>query len=299
MWIQASENEYKSAQPKPARKNSFGLEHLEVRMFRVPEGEAILIVFPDNTVWLVDGGNTSNEPSNTELAKVLQTHLESRPLLKLEVCVASHSHMDHIGALETLLASGSSALAPRVTVYRATGAWHRKAKFLDRYHQMVREQNGVVEKIFPERTEEIVPIANHAEAHFFVGTGKSAYASLWMRLRYKSARLLFTGDSHQPYERNLIKQFSAGHLRADVLKVTHHGSSSGTSTQSVAAAKPAFAITSSSQDDPDHRLEDDTKARILEPPGVKRRIFNTDTEGEIVVKTDGEDYGGAILYQVS
>ncbi len=268
-------------------------------MFRVPEGEAILIVFPDNTAWLVDGGNTSHEPDNIALAKTLQSHLESRPLLTLEVCVASHSHMDHIGALETLLASGSSALAPQVTVYRATGAWHRQANFLHRYHQMVKNQNGVVEKIFTEQTEEIVPIGTHAEAHFFVGTGKSVYASLWMRLRYKSARLLFTGDSYQPYERRLIRQFSAGHLRADVLKVTHHGSSDGTSTESVAAAKPAFAITSSSQNDPDHRLEQDTEERILEPPNGKRRIFNTDTDGEIVVKTDGEDYGGAILYQVT
>ena len=129
--------------------------------------------------------------------------------------------------------------------------------------------------------------------------GLGGDASLWMRLRYKSARLLFTGDSHQPYERNLIKHFSAGHLRADVLKVTHLGSSSGTSTESVAAAKPAFAITSSSQDDPGHRLENDTKARILDTPVGKRRIFNTDADGDIVVKTDGEDYGGAILYQVT
>ncbi len=120
-----------------------------------------------------------------------------------------------------------------------------------------------------------------------------------MRLRYRSARLLFTGDSHQPYERGLIKHFSAGHLRADVLKVTHHGSSSGTSPQSVAAAKPAFAITSSSQDDPDHRLEEDTKERILDTPVGKRRIFNTDADGDIVVKTDGQDYHGAILYQVT
>ena len=74
---------------------------------------------------------------------------------------------------------------------------------------------------------------------------------------------------------------------------------SGTSTESVAAAKPAFAITSSSQDDPDHRLENDTKARILDTPAGKRRIFNTDTDGDIVVKTDGEDYSGAILYQVT
>ncbi len=209
--------------------------------------------------------------------------------------------MDHIGALETLLASGSPALDPNgVTVYRGTGAWNRGAAFLTRYHQMVSNENGVVERIFPARTEDILSIGDHTEAHFFVGTGTSAYASLWMRLRYKSALLLFTGDSHQPYERNLIRHFSAGHLRADVLKVTHHGSSSGTSDECVAATRPAFAITSSTQRDDDHRLENDTRDRIINVPGTRRRIFNTDDRGEIVLRTDGEAYGdGAILYEVT
>ena len=58
-------------------------------------------------------------------------------------------------------------------------------------------------------------------------------------------------------------------------------------------------IASSSQNDPDHRLEKDTKKRILKTPVGKRRIFNTDADGDIVVKTDGEDYSGAILYQVT
>ena len=80
MWIQASENEYKSARPKTERKTSFGLEHLEVRMFRLSEGEAILIVFPGNTAWLVDGGNTNSESPNVALANALQEHLESRQL---------------------------------------------------------------------------------------------------------------------------------------------------------------------------------------------------------------------------
>ena len=300
MWIRALENEYTFARPKPDRKDSFDHEPLEVRMFRVPEGEAILIIFPGNTVWLVDCGNTNNENGNRDLAKALKTYLETRPLLTLEVCVASHSHFDHIGALKTLLTSGSPALAPLVTVYRGKGAWHRKpANFLDRYHKMIKASNSVVERIFDGGAEEIVLIGNHAEAHFFVATGKSDYASLWMRLRYKSARLLFTGDVHEPYERRLIRQFSAGHFRADVLKVTHHGSSDGTSIESLAAAKPAFAITSSSLIDPRHRLEPDTEARILNTPVGKRRIFNTGSDGDIVVETDGETYHRGILYRVT
>lgn len=269
-------------------------------MLRVPEGEAILIVFPDQTAWLVDGGNTNRVADNANLATVLQAHLEGPPRLTLRACVASHSHIDHIGALETLLASGSPALDPDgVRIYRGTGAWNRGAAFLNRYHDMVSDE-GLDERIFAARTEEIVSIGDHTEAHFFVGTGTSAYASLWMRLRYKSALLLFTGDSHQPYERNLIRQFSAGHFRADVLKVTHHGSSSGTSEECVAATRPAFAITSSTQSDDDHRLEDDTRDRIIDVPDTRRRIFNTDDRGDIVLRTDGEAYGdGAILYQVT
>ena len=83
---------------------------------------------------------------------------------------------------------------------------------------------------------------------------------------------------------------------ADVLKVTHHGSSSGSALRIVNAVKPGITIASTAPDD-GHRLEADTLQR-LRTNGPKRRILETVIDGDIVLRTDGEVFGGGLLYQV-
>jgi competence protein ComEC len=117
-----------------------------------------------------------------------------------------------------------------------------------------------------------------------------------MQLRFRSARLLFTGDADCAYEVKLLEAFGETDFRADLLKITHHGSSSGTAARVLAAARPALAIASTADDD-GHRLEADTLKRVL-GPGRKRRVFETLVDGDIVVRTDGEPYLGGILYEV-
>jgi hypothetical protein len=81
-----------------------------------------------------------------------------------------------------------------------------------------------------------------------------------------------------------------------VLKVTHHGSSSGTAQRVVNAVKPGIAIASTAPDD-GHRLERDTLQR-LQSNAPQRRIFETVIDGDIILRTDGGAYGGGVLCQV-
>jgi competence protein ComEC len=117
-----------------------------------------------------------------------------------------------------------------------------------------------------------------------------------MQLRFGAARLLFTGDSHCPYELGLLAQFGAEDFRADLLKITHHGSSSGTAQRMLDAARPALAIASTANEG-GHRLEADTLEGVL-GPGEKRRVFETVVDGDLVVRTDGNPYEGGVLYEV-
>ena len=117
-----------------------------------------------------------------------------------------------------------------------------------------------------------------------------------MQLRFGAARLLFTGDSHCSYEVELLEAFGEEDFRADVLKITHHGSSSGTARQVVEAVRPSLAIASTA-DEGGHRLEEDTLERVL-GPGKKRRVFETLSDGDIIVRTDGNPYLGGVLYRV-
>jgi hypothetical protein len=81
-----------------------------------------------------------------------------------------------------------------------------------------------------------------------------------------------------------------------VLKVTHHGASSGTARRALDAIKPAVAIASTA-DEGGHRLEADTLERLLGPQG-KRRVFETLVDGDITLRTDGALYEGGTLYRV-
>ncbi len=264
-------------------------------MFSVAEGEAILVVFPGRRTWLIDGGTTNHPGPNAQLGRLLVGYLEGRGL-SLEACVASHPHVDHAGARATILTSGSPALAPTVTVYRGAVAWTGTAKWLERYHQAISTLGPAVrEKALSDAHREVV-IANGVAAHLFAGSGAGPYTSLFMQLRFRSARLLFTGDADCAYEVELLKAFGEADFRADMLKITHHGSSSGTAGRVLKAAKPAFAIASTADDD-GHRLEQDTLERLL-GPDQKRRVFETLVDGDLAVRTDGEPYRGGVLYQV-
>jgi competence protein ComEC len=295
MWISALEDEARDAQPRAATRGAFEASNLEVRMFNVGEGEAILVVFPDRRTWLIDGGTTNNLKPNETLGDLLVGYLEARGLT-LEACVASHPHVDHAGALATILTSDSAALAAKVTIYRAETAWTGTAKWLLRYQQAVSGLGPAVEDVTLSNAHREIEISDGVAAHLFAGSGAGPYTSLFMQLRFQSARLLFTGDAQCAYEVGLLKSFGAVDFRADMLKITHHGSSSGTAGSVLEAIKPAFAIASTA-DDGGHRLEADTLERVVGPAG-KRRVFETHVDGDIIVRTDGAPYQGGVLYQV-
>jgi competence protein ComEC len=264
-------------------------------MFSVGHGEAILLIFPGGRTWLVDGGTSNSLGPNEQLGRLLLGYLEARGLT-LEACVASHPHVDHVGALATILASGSAALAPTVTVYRGAVAWTGTAAWLGRYQQAVAGLGAAVDEVPLSDAHLEVPIAPWVAAHLFAGSGAGPYTSLFMQLRFGAARLLFTGDAHCAYELDLLNAFGAEDFRADMLKITHHGSSSGSAGRVLEAIRPAFAIASTADDD-GHRLEADTLERVL-GPGRRRRAFETLVDGDITVRTDGQPYLGGVLYQV-
>lgn len=295
MWIRALADQALNAYPGSARQAAFQGSNLEVRMFNVGEGEAILIVFPDRRTWLVDGGCGNSPGPNAQLAQLLAGYLQERALT-LEACVASHPHVDHVGALAPLLTSGSAALAATVTVYRGATAWSGTSKWLNQYHQAITALGQAVEEVTLSDAHREVQVAPGVVAHLFAGAGAGPYTSVFLQLRYHSARLLFTGDSYCPYELKLLRAFGEADFRADMLKITHHGSSSGTAGRIVKAITPSFAIASTAPDN-GHRLEQDTLERVL-GPAQRRRVFETVVNGDIIVRTDGQPYNGGSLYQI-
>ena len=303
MFLRALEDQARNARPRAARRAAFQASHLEVRLFNVGHGEAILVIFDNNRAWLIDAG--SNSENRCEfLGQRLIAYLEERDLT-LEALVPSHPHRDHGGTFETILGSRSPRIASPLTIYRSVDpSWQSTAGWRKRFRDAVqaRQARGdqVVEIALGDAHRE-VSISDGVEAHLFAGSGAGPYTSLFVHLRFRDARLLFTGDAECSYEIELLKWFGQRDFRADVLKVTHHGSSSGTAKTVVEAVRPAIAIASTG-DDSGHRLERDTLDRLggrpLQGRPGPRRVFETLVDGDIVLRTDGNPYRGGILYQV-
>ncbi|MCI0427674.1 MAG: hypothetical protein L0Z46_06630 [Nitrospiraceae bacterium] len=294
-FLKLTESTTQTAHPSAARRAKFTNSHLEVRMFNVGDGEAILIAFPNRRAWLVDGGSGSGTKNNQELGQQLAAHLHQSNLM-LEAFVPSHPHKDHVGAVASLLRA-KPPLAHSLTLYRSDDAtWNKTDGWIGELSQEVSKLSTQTNWVTLQNAHREVPLGDGIAAHLFAGSGDGAYTSIFLQLRFHQARLLFSGDSHCSYERDLLERFGENDFRADVLKVTHHGSSSGTAQRVVNAVKPAVAIASTAEDS-GHRLEADTLQR-LRKNGPKRRIYETVIDGDIILRTDGEAYGGGVLYQV-
>lgn len=141
-----------------------------------------------------------------------------------------------------------------------------------------------------------VKLANGVKVRLLAASGARVYTSVFLHFRFHNARLLFTGDSKFAYEKDLLNMFGKQSFRADVLKVTHHGSSTGTAKDFVKAVQQGIAIASTTKD-PDHRLEKDVVKR-LGGLGRPRRVFETAVHGDIILRTDGKRYGSGVLFEV-
>ena len=126
---------------------------------------------------------------------------------------------------------------------------------------------------------------------------------MFVQLRFNRARILFAGDAECPYEKRLLKKFGGDLFRSDVLKVTHHGSSSGTHERVVTAVRHGVAIVSTG-DDKGHTLEEDTIERLTRRM-PRSRLYETLIRGDIILKTDGLVFSGGAnnpdgtLYEVT
>ena len=102
------------------------------------------------------------------------------------------------------------------------------------------------------------------------------------RLEYGAVRMLFTGDAEAVTEDWLVS--SGADLRADVLKLAHHGSRHSSTAPFLAAVRPTIAIASCGPVAQQGHLREETVARVAQ---LGARLYRTDRDGTITVWTDG------------
>src|SRR5207248_9308648 len=108
-------------------------------------------------------------------------------------------------------------------------------------------------------------------------------ASTIVLVRVGIVRLLLVGDAERPEEDWLIARYGDS-LRADVLKVGHHGSSTSSSAEFLDAVRPRIALVSVGVG---NSYGHPSAAVMATLAGRGAQVLRTDRLGTIVVSTDG------------
>ena len=107
--------------------------------------------------------------------------------------------------------------------------------------------------------------------------------SIVIKAMFKDVSFMFTGDAEKGSEADLINTYK-NELKADVLKVGHHGSSTSSSENFIDKVAPRYAIISCGDDNSYNHPHGKTIDTL---ENIKAKIYRTDLLGSVVVKTDG------------
>jgi competence protein ComEC len=204
---------------------------------------------------------------------------------RLVAFVLSHAHADHVGGAATVLRAlrpaqfvdaafvlGSSAYRDALGAARDAGVRWRRARPGD----SLVVDGVVIEFLAPDST-------------WTASLDDPNSASVVASVRYGEVRFLLVGDAEAPEERWLLDRARtdtalAARLRADVLKVGHHGSATSSTAPFVAAVAPRVALVSVGAGNQYGHPSADVIARLR---GAGAAVVRTDLAGTVVVRTDG------------
>ena len=104
--------------------------------------------------------------------------------------------------------------------------------------------------------------------------------SLVCKLVHKEFSMLFTGDIEEIAEKEILKIYK-DRLKANVLKVAHHGSKTSSTKRFLEAVSPQIALIGVGENNKFGHPDEVTLRRLND---IGCRIYRTDMNGEIVLK---------------
>lgn len=243
-------------------------DRMHVVFLDIGQGDSTLITFRDGSRMLIDGG-----PDWTTLEKLG----ERLPFFDrdIDIVALSHPHVDHLMSLTDVIrryrvkSLVTAGWPDRLGPYRAmlSGAELRGTKILElQAGATLTIADATIRVLWPPR---IRP----------PGMAKDPNNnSLTLMLEEGGKRILFPGDLESISERTLAA--AKADLKADVLKVTHHGSNGSSSTGFILAVDPDIAVISSGTGN-SFGHPGQAAMRRLETLGAE--IRRTDKEGDIEI----------------
>ena len=254
------------AAPAPAEQ-AFSNE-LIVHFIDVGQADCTLLEYNDQYA-LIDAGYPASGPDVVE-------YLLALGVKELDLVVATHLHGDHLGGLPTVLAT-----FPTERIWCSSQTYYSST--YDDFCYYADQQDIVIERPMIGERFMLGDVSLQ-----LLGPLQRTYedinnSSLVIMATHEDNKFLFTGDMRWEAERELID--AGTDLKADVLKVGHHGSYTSTSYLFLNEVMPQYAVIMCGRNNEYGHPHREPVARLRDA-GVT--ICRTDKLGTIIFTSDGQ-----------
>ena len=250
-----------SASVEPPKK-------LVVHFLDVGQADSILIQLPDEKVSLIDAGNAPD-------AATIIKYIKALGIKKLDYVIGTHPHEDHIGGMAEVVKAFDIGEIYMPKAISTTKTFENLLLTIKSKKLTISEPKAGTDIIASGDIKYSIlapTVATYKELNDY---------SIMTKLIYKNNAFLFTGDAEKVSEDLIIK--AKYNLKADVLKVGHHGSTTSTSPAFAQAVSPKYSIISVGKDNSYNHPDNIIISRLK----TYGEVHRTDLEGTIVVTSDG------------
>ena len=239
----------------------------------VGQGDCLFFRGPDGKTLLIDAGPVGS-------FSAIRSQLKAWQVERLDVVIATHLHADHIGSMSEILD------------HYEVGAFYmppydfESSNYADLLAMF--EKTGVTPQTLYADANVYIPWAEDCEVRV-LSPFNAPYAdyndtSFILRIGYGDTAVLCAGDAGEIAERFMVKAFPNHLLRANILKVSHHGSATATSEKLLGAVRPSIAVISVGRDN-SYGLPDEAVLERLLSRDIT--VYRTDLDGTLCFALDG------------
>ncbi len=242
--------------------------NLKVHFIDVGQGDSTLIE-QNGHFMLIDAGERDQ-------GEGVVSYLKKQGVKKLDYVVGTHPHSDHIGGLAEVLRAFDVGRVIMPAKEHTTKTYENLLdEIAGQNLKITLPKVGNTYELGDSSFQIIAPVRDY-------GDNLNNW-SVGIRLTYGENRFVFCGDAEKEAEEDMIS--NGLDLKADVLKVSHHGSSTSSSGRFVDLVDPDYGIISCGKNNDYGHPHKEIRA-MLKERNIKS--FRTDELGTIVAVSDGK-----------
>lgn len=251
-------------------------KNLKVTFISVGQGDSALIEFPMGKRMLIDGGGFIRTEFDTG-ENIIAPFLWKNKIKTIDYIVMSHPQSDHFKGLKFIAENFN------VKEFWWNGDHSLNSEFNELFKAV--ERKNIKERVIARDVLNINGVKIESLNLLIPEeTLNKNNASLLLKLSFGKVSFLFTGDIEKEAEESLIRE--GVNIKADVLKVPHHGSKTSSTEGFLKGVNPQIAVISLGYA---NQFMFPHKAVIERYQNMGINLMRTDLMGAVRVETDGRE----------